>query len=72
MKNLRQAKITAIVCIFSILFISGMSTAQNTDRVTTPESEVFISTAKITLLSLFILQMAIFLLVIKLQIDRGY
>jgi len=65
MKYFRHAKLTAVVCIFSILFITGVSTAENQDKVTTPDSEVFISTAQFSLPSLYFLQLALFIIFIR-------
>jgi hypothetical protein len=74
MKNFRQLKIIAIICIFSILFITGISTAQNSDRVTTPESEVFISSTQFIFMSLFLLQMAFFIILVRVLVggSGGY
>ena len=64
MKHLREAKIIAIICVFSVLFMTGVSTAQNGDRVTTPDSEVSISPAGFFMVSWVILLAALFVIVV--------
>ena len=61
----RQGKITAIVCIVSILFVTSGASAEDQDRVTTPSSNVFISVSGFSLISLLLLHAAISLILIS-------
>jgi hypothetical protein len=64
MNHLRKAKIVAIICVFSVFFMIGVSTAQNGDRVTTPDSEVSISPTGFFMVSWIILLAALFVIVL--------
>ena len=66
MKIFRHTKITAVICILAVLLGGAVSSAQNQDRVTTPDSEVYISTSNFFLMSLLFLQLAFFVILIKI------